>query len=154
LDPSLEPMNSPARDAFEKGLELFGTGQLLAALGQFERCFSQDSSNAVCESYIALLIASERGQLQKGLAICEEAVRKSPDEPVLYLNLGRLYVRAGRRGEAIEALRKCLGMRNMPEAIAILDSLGTRKPPVFRFLPRDHFLNKYTGMFLKKAGFR
>ena len=147
-------MSNSAREAFEKGLELFREGRLLAALGQFERSFSLDNSNVVCESYIALLIASERGQLQKAFTICEEAIKKSPDEPLLYLNLGRLYIRAGRRGEAIDTIRKGLGIRHMPEGVAILDSLGTRQPPVFRFLSRGHFLNKYAGMLLKRLGFR
>jgi tetratricopeptide (TPR) repeat protein len=143
-----------ARDAFEKGLQAFGQGHLLSALNLFEKSFLLDNTNYLCQSYIALLIASERGQLQRALAMCEEALDKAPGEAVIYLHMGRLYIRAERKVQAIETIRKGLGITHMSEGVALLDKLGTRKPPVFRFLPRDHFLNKYSGKLLRKIGLR
>lgn len=147
-------MSEAARQAFRRGLEYFGEGNPLAALSYFEKAYSLDNSNLVCHSYIALLMATERGQLQKAIAIIEESIRRSPEEAMLYLNLGKLYLKANRKEDAIQVIRKGMGYCNLPEGAALLDSLGTRKKPVFPFLSRDHLLNKYVGILLKKLKLR
>lgn len=147
-------MSEAARQSFNRGLEYFGQGNPLAALSYFEKAFSLDSSNLVCQSYIALLMATERGQLQKAIAIVEEGIRRSPEEALLYVNLGKLYIKANRKEDAIQVIRKGMGYCHVPEGAALLDSLGTRRKPVFPFFSRNHFLNKYAGLLLKKLKVR
>ncbi len=69
-----------------------------------------------------------------------------------YLNLGRVYLRAGLKTKAIETFRKGLEVDKNPEIMAELQVLGIRKKPIFPFLPRSHFLNKYLGLVISKVG--
>ena len=145
---------STARELFEKGEELFRRGEGLAALASFEKSCRLDGSNPLCKSYVALLSATERGQLALAIKDSEELLAMTPGEPLVYLNLARLYIMAGRKKEAVNTLRKGVAIEQMPEIIHLLESAGLRKKPVFPFLPRQNFFNKYTGLLLTKLGFR
>ena len=79
---------------------------------------------------------------------------REPDNPVHYLNLGRIYLKAGRRVDAIETFRKGLSFGDNQEIKQILDNMGTRKKLVFPFLPRNNFLNKYTGLMMHRLKLR
>lgn len=149
-------MSGPAKEFFGKGEDLFRRGEGLAALAAFEKSASLDSSNPLCKSYIALLSATERGELARSIKTSEELAGEYPHEPVIYLNLGRLYLRAGRKEECVEALRKGISQAQggLPEAVELLESLGIRKKLVFPFLSRGHFLNKYAGIIFKRLGLR
>ena len=69
--------------------------------------------------------------------------------PVLYLNLGRAYLAAGRKEEAFEAFRTGLmfGSENEDLLCEIRD-LGLRRKPIVPFLPRSSPVNKYIGKLL------
>jgi hypothetical protein len=73
---------------------------------------------------------------------------------VLYLNLGRVHLKAGRKRDAIETVRKGLGFGDSKEAVLFLNTLGTRRKPVLPFLPRRNFLNKYLGLLFSRLGLR
>ncbi len=147
-------MDEPAGELFAKGEDLFRRGEGLAALAIFEKCASLDSSNCLCRSYIALLSATERGELNRAIKASEALMDECPGQPLVCLNLGRLYLRAGRKAEAVEAVRKGLAPGPLPDAVEFLETLGLRKKPIFPFLSRQHFLNKYSGLLLKKLGLR
>jgi hypothetical protein len=36
----------------------------------------------------------------------------------------------------------------------MLEEIGSRKPPVFSFLHRDHLLNRYAGVVFSRLGLR
>lgn len=143
-------MSEAAQEFFRRAEGLLSKGDNLSALHYFEKSLSLNSSSALCQSYVALLIASERGQMQKAIVLAEDALSKQPDNPLTYLNLGKLYLKAGRKAEAIEVVRKGLSCGDFPEGIKFLDAIGNRRKPVFPFLARKNFLNKYAGLLLKK----
>ena len=147
-------MNGSSGELFQRGIELLEKGDCLSALSAFEKSLVTNGHTAACQSYISFLKATERGQLNAAISELEHLAGKAPDEPAVYLNLGKLYLKAGRKSQAIETFRKGLGCGKLPEAIRMLEQLGTRKPPVFKFLSRDHFLNKYSGKLFKKLGLR
>ena len=147
-------MGDRVKELFQKGEELLGRGERLAALSSFEKSLNLGNPDPLCKSYVAVLSAVERGEIGRAINVSEQLIRSSSEEPLLYLNLGKLYLMAGRRAEAVATLREGLAMRRMPEAEALLESIGTRKPPVFRFLSRKHFLNKYAGLLLSRLGLR
>ncbi|MDA8170248.1 MAG: tetratricopeptide repeat protein [Nitrospiraceae bacterium] len=147
-------MDDSAKEFFDKGEYLFRKGEGLAALASFEKSAGLDASDPICKSYIALLSATERGELNRAIKTSEELASTYPRQPLVCLNLGRLYLRAGRKAEAVEIVRKGLALEPMPEAVELLESLGLRKKPVIPFLPRRHFLNKYAGLIFKKLGLR
>ncbi|GAB4389261.1 MAG: tetratricopeptide repeat protein [Thermodesulfovibrionales bacterium] len=143
---------------FQKGLESLAAGETLAALAYFEKSFKEDPSPE-CKSFLALMIASERGQVKEAVELCEQAVAEAPEAVRCHLNLGRVLVKAGRKAEAIEAVRRGLGLAgagapHAAEGEAFLNSLGTRRKPVLPFLPRRSFINKYLGIALSRLGLR
>ncbi|MDO8746769.1 MAG: tetratricopeptide repeat protein [Thermodesulfovibrionales bacterium] len=101
-----------------------------------------------------MCIALERGKIAYGLMLCNDAILQEPENPVHYQNLGRIYLKAGRRVDAIETFRKGLSFGYNAEIKLILDNLGTRKKPVFPFLPGNNFLNKYTGLMMHRLKLR
>jgi tetratricopeptide (TPR) repeat protein len=100
------------------------------------------------------VIALERGRITKGIHLCEDAISKEPENPLFYLNLGRVLLKADRKKEAIEAVRKGLDFGHNEEAVFWLKSLGVRKKPVFSFLHRESFLNRHLGIIFNKLGIR
>lgn len=71
--------------------------------------------------------------------------------PILYLNLGRAYLAAGNKKEAIEAFYGGLAFDyENKDLLREIKKLGMRRKPVVRFLPRSHRINKYIGMILHK----
>jgi hypothetical protein len=72
--------------------------------------------------------------------------------PVLYLNLGRAFLLAGKKKEAVENFIKGLGHDRVNiELKKEMQLLGIRKAPLVPFLPRTNPINKYVGMLLRPA---
>lgn len=147
-----------AEDLLKEGEDSLERGESLKALACFEKSFKlrQDPR---CKSYLGLMIALERGQIREGISLCEESVVEAPDSAVCHLNLGKVLLRAGRKFEAIEAVREGLRVCGGNEgasaaATSFLISLGTRRRPVIPFLSRNNLLNKYLGIILGWFGLR
>lgn len=140
-------------ELFEKGIALLSDNNPLAALAFFEKAYTIKKAPAI-QSYLGMCIALERGKITYGLMLCNDAILQESENPVHYLNLGRIYLKAGRRVDAIETFRKGLSFGDNQEIKQILDNLGTRKKPVFPFLPRNNFLNKYAGLMLHRLKLR
>ncbi|NIQ95660.1 MAG: hypothetical protein GWN87_16735, partial [Desulfuromonadales bacterium] len=61
---------------------------------------------------------------------------------------------AGRKGQALNALRKGLKMGRNEDIVEVLQRLGVRKEPVFPFLARENAINVYAGLLLHKLKLR
>lgn len=142
-----------AEELFKKGLSHLKENNTLGALTFFERSYHLKKT-PVTQSYMALCIALERGKITEALVLCNEAMAKEPDNPVHYLNLGRIYLKAGKKNDAIDTFRKGLSFGENKEIHLILDGLGIRRKPVFSFLPRGSFLNRYVGLILHRLRLR
>lgn len=145
-------------ELIKRGLESLRSHNHLAALSWFERAYQMRKDPAI-QSYLALCIAFERGKVTDAVSLCRDSINRDPENPVHYLNLGKIYMKVQRKTEALETLRK--GLSFGADAVAVhdeiktlLDKLGNRKAPVFSFLPRGHVLNKYTGLLLRKLRVR
>jgi tetratricopeptide (TPR) repeat protein len=146
-------MATEAEQEFAKGLSAFQKGNSPAALAHFEKA-AQLAPAPLHLSYLGYCIARERGQLKRGIALCQDALAQEPEHAIHFLNLGRIHLVAGNRMEAIKVFREGLAHGQNREIIAELDALGTRKPPVIRFLHRDNPVNKYLGILLHRLGLR
>jgi tetratricopeptide (TPR) repeat protein len=146
------PISEP-EELFERGVRAVDRGDWLSGLSCFERAI-QLESRPVYNSYLAACIARERGQYNKAVILCREAIELEPDNPVHYLNLGRIYLLQGLKNEAMKAFREGLPYDGEERIIGELDSLGTRKRPVIPFLKRNNAVNKYLGMVLNKLKLR
>ena len=148
-------MSSEAEELYNKGQEAFKSGKTLEALAFGEKAFNREPENAEYQSFLGVCIAYERGAIKEGINLCERALQAAPKKVKNYLNLGRVYLRAGLKQKAIEVFRRGLKVDNKnPEIIAELQALGLRKKNVFPSLPREHFLNKYLGIVLSRIGLR
>lgn len=138
---------------FASGLKALDQGDTLSALALFEKAMQKEDKPEYC-SYLALCIAKERGQFQLAVTLCEKAKAREPHNPVHYLNLGKLYLYAGKRADAIRAFREGLSREKDQGIIDELNKLGTRKPPVIPFLKRSNPVNRLLGIILKRMGLR
>ena len=142
-----------AEKEFTKGVKALQDGNAVVALTCFEKA-AGISPRPVYFSYLGYCIAKERGQVQKGMLLCSEAMESEPENAVHYLNLGKIYLLAGNKQEAIRVFRKGLGFGKDRELTAQLDAIGTRSPVIFGSLSRSNPLNRYLGLLLRKLGFR
>jgi len=138
---------------FKKGLESLARNEWTSALACFEKATGL-LNIPIHNSFLALCIARERGQTNKALALCRETLEAEPDNSILYLNMGKIYLMQGKTEEAIEILRKGLTQGTNEQIIAELGRIGTRRPPPLSFLSRDNPLNKYLGIILSRLGLR
>lgn len=140
-------------DLFAIGLEALTRNDTLSALKFFEKAVHMEDKPTYC-SYFALCIAKERGQFQLAVTLCEKARAREPQNPVHYLNLGNVYLIAGKKVDAIKTFREGLVHERNQQIIDELDKLGIRKPPVISFLKRRNHVNKFLGILSKKLGLR
>ena len=133
---------------FTKGLEALANGSILSALVFFEKAIKIENNPAIW-SYLAFCIAKERGQFSKAISLCEEAIKKEPNNSAHYLNLGRIYLLTNKKAEAINIFREGLNHEENQQIVDELNKLIIRKPPVIPFLKRTNPLNKYLGIILK-----
>ena len=146
------PQDDPAKLS-QRALDALTTGDPQAALPLLERALKVQDNPAL-HSYLGYCIAKERGQVRKGRDLCLASLEIEPQNPAHYLNLAKVHQIAGQKAEAIAALRKGMEAGGSPEVLALLNLLGTRKPPPIRFLPRDNPLNKWIGIALGRIGLR
>jgi tetratricopeptide (TPR) repeat protein len=106
---------------------------------------------AVVLSCLGYCLARERRDLAKALALCQEAVKQEPANPLHYLNLGRVYLLARQKHLAISSFRKGLRFGRHQGIVEELKKMGRRRRPVFRTLGRKHFLNRFFGSLLNKV---
>jgi Tfp pilus assembly protein PilF len=115
--------------------------------------------HAVVLSYCGWLQAVVDKKYKSGIAACRRAfvTFKSADPhtagivyPILYLNLGRAFLTAGRKKDAVENFNKGLSHdRSNSELKKELKLLGIRKKPFVPFLSRSNPINKCIGKILR-----
>jgi tetratricopeptide (TPR) repeat protein len=136
-------------ELIEKGITFLNDNNRLAALACFDRAFARGDS-PILLSYLSYCIATERGQIAEALKLCNKALAQEPDNPIHYLNFGRIHLHAGNKGEALSALRKGLSLGDDETIKSLLEKHGTRRKPVLPFLRRSNFLNRYIGLLLQR----
>jgi tetratricopeptide (TPR) repeat protein len=115
--------------------------------------------DALILSYYGCLQAIVEKKHRSGIDNCRKALSlyRAPDKyssgviyPILYLNLGRAYLIANRKKEAIETFSKGLtydkGHRELKKELQLL---GIRKRPAVPFLSRSNPINKYIGKLMR-----
>jgi tetratricopeptide (TPR) repeat protein len=133
---------SEALESLKKGLERFPDDPFLM-------------------SYYGCLYALLLKKPATGIKMCREAIKKLQESiplgselfyPLFYLNLGRAYLGAKKKKEAIKAFN--LGLKADPddqELLKEMKKLGIRRKPPLPFLKRGNPLNKYIGLLISKA---
>jgi len=89
---------------------------------------------------------AQMGEIDRGIGLCERALRFHPDDLLLRLNLGRAYRLGGENRAAHRTfLRAWQQNKRDPASAAELARMGIRHQPVLRFLPRAHWCNRALG---------
>ncbi len=147
-------------DYFSEMQLLLRRGKGKQALDTLREGLENYPTDAFLLSYYGCLIAIVENKTEEGIAICENAIRALDISlpfgseffyPVFYLNLGRAYLKAGRKSEAVNAFHQ--GLRRDPENNDIkleMKKLGTRKKSPVPFLKRSNPINKYIGILLAR----
>jgi hypothetical protein len=112
-------------------------------------------------SYYGYLQAVVDKKFRSGVENCKRALlllkEQGPSSEkvpysVFYLNLGKAFVAAGRKKDAIDTLKKGLkydsGNSDIKKELQVL---GDRKEPPVAFLGRSNPINKFLGMILKSS---
>ena len=138
---------------FERARHALDEENTVTALGHLERALDMDA-NPCWHSYLGYCIAKERGQVARGVELCRSSLQLEPDNPVHYLNLGRVYLVSGNKEDALRVLRQGMAKGEDAGLLRQLRDLGSRKPPVLSFLSRSNPVNKYLGLLLSRLGLR
>ena len=146
-------LNQEVQKLFDQGLKTLNEGNILAALSYFEKASIIEKS-PVISSFLAFCIARERGQFQKAISLCKDAIHENPENSFHYLNLGKIYLLEKQKEEAVNIFRQGLHHEESQQIIDELNKLGTRKPPIIPFLKRNNFINKYLGIILSRLKLR
>ncbi len=144
--------NQEAFDEFRKGIALLREDVPGKAVPHIERAAELDPINPNYLSYLGLLRAVVESRWGEAERLCTEALRMGNRQPQLYLNLAEVYRLAGRQQDASDTLGR--GLRYAPRDYRLnleFSKLVVRRRPVFRRLPRTHFLNRVLGQLRHRA---
>lgn len=145
--------NTEAAELLEKGLLALENGHSYLAMTCLERASILETTPRL-NSWLAYCHALNGRDINEAIELAKYALHGDPINPEYCHNLGRIFMLCGRKEEAITVLRQGLADSFHPELIDCLEQLGTRKPPVFKDLSRNHPFNKYAGKLLRIIGKR
>lgn len=137
----------------KRGIAETDKGHTMIALLHLENA-ARLGSSPLLSSYLGYCIATERREFKPGVALCNEALRLEPQQPLHYLNLGRIYLAANQKAQAIKILRKGLKSGRHPLIVKTLKQLGIRHREIFPSLSRHHLLNRLFGRLFHRLGLR
>jgi tetratricopeptide (TPR) repeat protein len=146
-------VNPETKKLFDKGIKTLTEGNILSALSCFEKA-SKIEENPLISSYLAFCIAKERGQVQKAISLCNDAIKEDPENSFHYLNLGKIYLLEKKNEEAVNIFRQGLHYEENQHIADELNKIGTRKPLIIPFLKRSNVINKYLGIILSRLKLR
>ncbi|NVO00617.1 MAG: hypothetical protein HXX17_14975 [Geobacteraceae bacterium] len=145
--------NAEAAELLQKGLLALENGHSYLAMTCLEQASRLESTPRL-NSWLAYCHALNGRDIDMAIELAKKALHDDSTNPEYCHNLGRIFLLSGRKEEAIFIFRQGLADSLHPELIACLEQLGTRKPPAFKDLSRNHPFNKYAGKLLRILGKR
>ena len=133
-----------AEEIFITGLENLKSGDTGKALDLLEQAVELERNPLYC-STLGVCLAKGKGDFKRAVSLCKEAIKKEPKNSVHFLNLGRVYILANQKKEAIRIFYMGLRYSENREIIAELNRIGRRRRPIIPFLERSNPLNKILG---------
>jgi len=125
---------------FREGFRL-----LKEAMGKFDGK-SQQETPAVLQSYYGLCLAALNHDVKNGMEHCRVALKREFFLPDLYLNLGKVYLLANQKANAVHVFYRGLKLDDdHKEICSELRRLGLRENRAISFLARSHFINRILG---------
>ena len=141
-----------AENSFRRGLASLFDGDAAAAADHFQSAILTEVQHGVKSpqmrylSYYGLSRAQAYGASPQTIQACETAARRDFFNPDLLLNLGRVYLIAGKTTKALAAFHRGLELAPSHKGlIAEYRRIDRREPPPLRLVSRSHPLNKFLG---------
>ncbi len=130
---------------FERGLVFLGEAYLQLSRDKDARI------PPTALSYYGLCLAMQRGRNKEAAEYCELALEREFFNVEHYVNLGQVWINAGHRRKAVDALERGLAVDpGNPPLRKLRESIGVRRSPVVRFLDRDNPVNVSLGKVRRK----
>lgn len=136
-----------------KGLELVNNGDYERAFHYFQSYSEREPSNPIVKSFLGYLTAIHQKRPLQGLEMCLEAIKLEREEPLIYLNLAKIYMLMKDRYHAVQAIHAGLKYTHSPfrnELMNFYKQIGIRRRPPITFLSRNHPLNVFLGKLLRR----
>jgi Flp pilus assembly protein TadD len=141
-----------ARSLFEEARARMHAEREPEALALLRQALLQDPEHPEALSLYGVCLAKVLGDYEQGIRICKLALHMAPGDVELRTNLGRVYRLRGDNNSAyrlfLEAWRRD---RRHASPAAELASMGVRRQPVLRFLPRSHWCNRKLGLLCHRV---
>ena len=141
-----------AENCFKKGLVALAEGRPAEAAAMFEAAMVIERERSVSRpqmrylSYYGLSLAQAKRANREAIKACETAARVDFFSPDLLLNLGKVYLLAGKTTKALETLdRGCKIAPNYKALRMEMEKADRRSAPPLRFLSRSHPVNRWLG---------
>src|SRR5438128_12322861 len=116
---------------FKQGLALLRDNYADRALAHMQRAAQLEKNNPYYMSYLGVVLARSEEKWAEAEKLCDSAVRLKRNQAQLYLNLAEVYATAGRRDEAVEALKAGLKYERRDNRLHIAkNKLRKRRSPV------------------------
>lgn len=130
-----------------RALGLFHQGEYQRCMASLHELREEAPGDARLEAFVAASRALAQGAVVPGVKTCLAALRRGSHVPDVCLALGAILLQAGERAKAHAAFRKGLDADPVhPYLRARVRSMGVRRPPVLRRLPRTHPVNRVLGL--------
>lgn len=141
-----------AENHFKKGLSALVDRNYMDASVFFRRALDLDRERNRRQpdlrylSYYGLSLAKAGLSTRAAIQACRTAVSRQKSHPVLLLNLGRVYMVAGKTEMALQAFDRAFRLAPDNKVVAReLAQLDRRNRPVIQMLPRAHPVNLMLG---------
>jgi len=161
LVPYVPPEEATTRDYLRQVKIYLSKGKQKDAFKLLQQAHVNFPDDPFVLSYFGCLQAIVDKRYRTGIETCKKAlalIMKSSSYgeemlfPVFYLNLGRAYVAAGKKKDALETFSKGLKFDNSNRDLQKeMRALGKRKTALVPFLDRSNPINKYIGLILHKS---
>ncbi len=137
---------------FRKGLAALSEEKYSEAAEQFKQAILIERQRSAARpqmryvSFYGLAQALGDGATPEAVQACERAARLDFYNPDLQLNLGKVYLMAGKYTRALTAFERGLRLSPQHKALqAAKSKVDRRAPTVIPFLRRSHPLNRWLG---------
>ena len=144
--------------SFQRGLKYFRLRQYESALSEFRYAVACEDvqemklKEPLYISYYGITLALAKQKHELAQKLCRIALMRGDFYPEIFVNLGHVYEYSGKKQLAIETFRN--GYRRHlgnSEILAELQRLSPRSKSPVPFLDRNHILNKFTGIIIRRG---
>ncbi len=135
-----------AQSHYNRAIENIGRNNYRKALDHLTRAVHAVPTNPMYLSSFGFCIAYVHRDFDRAIRLCRQALKRKPLDPVLRVNLGKVYRMCGDSHLAHSEFLLAHRLDNCHPAPATeLQRMGIRRPPMLPFLSRSNWCNRYLG---------